>query len=104
MKKVTQKEAKVLIRHILTNHEDFKKAYFFSSSGNASSRRSYEKKNSYEYVFTFTKKGVKHTLELSSTVSCSCKNVYYKGFFKVDGKVVNITGVKKINLLLGGIN
>lgn len=101
MKTITQKEARRLIGHILTNHEDFKKAYFFISPGSASARRSYEKKNSYVYAFSFEKKGEKHTLELSSTVSCSCKNVYYSSSFIIDGKSVDVRGVKKINNLLG---
>lgn len=104
MKTITQKEAKRLIGHILGNHEEFKGAYFFHSPGNASSRRSYEKKNSYSYTFSFEKRGEEHTLELSSTVSCSCKNVYYSSLFVVDGKTVNIRGVKKINLLLTSKN
>lgn len=76
----------------IEHHEKFRNAYSWSPPANAAGRRSYEQKNS--FVVSFTHDGNSYCY--TSDVSCSCRNVYYRGHFSVNGKVGNVSIFKKL--------
>lgn len=80
------------IHSAINHHESFRNAYFWNPPANAAGRRSYERKNSFSVKF-------KHNgdvYEYTSSVSCSCKNVYYRGTFSVNGKTQTVRAFKKL--------
>jgi len=80
------------VQSAIDHHERFKNAYFWSPPANAAGRRSYESKNSFSVKF-------KHNgdvYEYDSSVSCSCKNVYYRGTFTVNGKRKTVRAFKNL--------
>ena len=79
------------IEAIVREADAMKRAYFFSSPGNASARRSYEKKHTHPLV-SWTDNG--HTYTAEFTVSCSCKNVYATGTYTKDGKKTTLTAIR----------
>jgi len=93
-----------VVDNILQLHEDMKKSYFFKSCGNATSRRRFEKLNSFSFVGDING----HHLESNQDTVCSCKNVYYTSEFRIDGKKCNIRGIKKLykelNLLINEVS
>ena len=81
------------ILDIIEQHEKFKNSYFWNPPSSASSRRSYEEKNSRNDI-AFDHDG-KH-FEISQSVSCSCKNVYYRFSVHVDGMKKTIRALKSL--------
>lgn len=78
---------------IIATAEKFKNAYFFSSPKNAAGRRLYEKLYSIpetEFVYG----GDKYTVEYE--VSCTCNNVYAKGYYTRNGEKITLRAIKKI--------
>ena len=65
---ITRKELTECIEHFTR----FANTYFWRSPGNASSRRSEERRNSKSWSFTVDGKPVTASVE----ISCSCKNYY----------------------------
>lgn len=86
MKELTKKEIDVVIQQ----HEYMKNVYFWKSPGKASLRRAYEKQHSIKVDGLYDGKEI----SLECRVECSCKNIYYKGFFYIDGKKCTIRKVK----------
>lgn len=78
---------------IIATAEKFRNSYFFSSPSSAIGRRSYEKFYSVPET-TFEYNGDKYTVEYS--VTCSCNNVYAKGYYTKNGKNVTLRTIKKI--------
>lgn len=78
---------------IIATAEKFKNAYFFSSPKNAVGRRSYEKLYSIpETAFEYD--GDKYIVKYN--VTCSCNNVYAKGYYTRNGEKVTLRAIKKI--------
>ena len=78
---------------IIATAEKFKNAYFFNSPKNASGRRSYEKLYSIpETAFEYN--GDTYTVEYN--VTCSCSNVYARGYYTRNGEKVTLCAIKKI--------
>lgn len=78
---------------IIATAEKFKNVYFFSSPKNAAGRRSYEKFYSIPKT-TFEYNGDTYTVEYSLT--CSCNNVYAKGYYTRNGEKITLRTIKKI--------
>lgn len=80
----------------ITNlHDSMKNSYFFYSSNNAASRRSYETMNSRTTEFIFDEK----RYIVKQVTKCSCKNVYYKLSIDTDKETdsnLNIGFINKI--------
>lgn len=72
--------------------EKMSNAYFFKSPGNAGGRRSYEKYYSRPAV-EWREGG--HSYSAAFDVSCSCKNVYARGYYYKDGAKTTLTAIKK---------
>jgi len=90
MKKVlntVSAQTKSAIRSYIDFCEKFKNAYFFTPPSNASSRRSYENKNSFSY------KG--DGIELDFDISCSARNVYVKKHVYINGDKKTAAALKK---------
>lgn len=94
---VSRKSAslKSTIQNTIENHDKYKKSYFWSPGGNASSRRRneerFEKSNpSYKVQ---TKKGI---IEVRPDYSESCRNCYYKLSITLDGNSKNVRLLKNI--------
>lgn len=83
---------KTEVEGIISLHEKMRNSYFWSPPCVASSRRSYEKKNSLHVVGDYNG----HEIDLECSTECSCKNIYYKGTFIIDGVKKNIRGVKAL--------
>ena len=66
----------------IAHHERFGNSYFWTPPSNATSRRLMESRETFGIGFVAS--GTAYRFE--STVSCSCKNVYYTGRFYVDGE------------------
>ena len=66
----------------IAHHERFGNSYFWTPPSNASTRRIMESRES--IAVDFVASGTAYRFE--STVSCSCKNVYYTGRFYVGGE------------------
>ena len=67
----------------LTHHERYTRdSYFWASPSNASGRRWVGKRDSFSVQFRYEGRDYKY----ESAVHCSCRNVYYKGHFFVDGQ------------------
>ena len=80
------------VERALEQHGDFAGAYFWRSPGPASARRSMEKQNN--WAVGFRHEGVRYSY--SSSVRCSVKNVYYDGYFEVDGERTNVRSFKRL--------
>ena len=81
------------IDEIIKQHEKFRNSYFWSPPSSSSARRSYEKRYSRDDV-VFDHDG-KH-YEISQTVSCSCRDIYYRFSVHVDGIKKTIRALKKL--------
>lgn len=80
-------KAKEAIQIYLRLNEKFRNSYFWSSPSGASSRRSYEQKNSFEYE--------DEKFSLSFQVSCSCRNIYVSRNVMIDGVKKTAAALKK---------
>ena len=79
------------IRKVIESAEEMKNAYFFTPPGNASGRRSYEKKHSAPRVDWIDGKD-EYSAEFS--VSCSCSYVYASGIYTRNGKKTTLTAIR----------
>jgi hypothetical protein len=86
------KGQRVKVERALEQHRSFANAWFQTPPGNASGRRSMEKKNN--WAVGFTHQGIRYSY--SSAVRCSAANVYYKGYFQADGEWVTVRRFKKL--------
>ena len=86
------KGQRVKVERALKQHRSFADAWFRTPPGNASGRRSMERKNN--WAVGFVHEGVRYSY--SSSVRCSVKNVYYRGHFEVDGERVTVRRFKKL--------
>ena len=86
------KGQRVKVEKALEQHGSFSGSYFWTPPGNASGRRSMERKNNWSVGFRH--EGVRYSY--SSAVRCSVKNVYYKGHFTADGNRVTVRRFKKL--------
>ena len=84
------KEMKNRLTEIVERHEKLKNSYFWSPNGNANGRRNAEKRNNDYY------ENNRYGISAKNSYSESCKNVYYKGIFVVDGKYTTVTKIKNI--------
>jgi hypothetical protein len=80
------------IADVVAVAEKMSNAYFFRSPGNAGGRRSYEKYYSRPAV-EWREGG--HSYSAAFDVSCSCKNVYARGYYYRDGVKTTLTAIKK---------
>jgi hypothetical protein len=76
-------------RATIANADKYKGCYFWTRTGNASSRRREEFDDSAD----FTAAGKKY--EVRQVLSISCKNYYFSTTVMVDGNKSNITALKK---------
>ena len=76
----------------LEQHQSFSNAWFWTPPGNASGRRSMERKNNWSVGFTH--EGVRY--EYHSVMQCSAANVYYKGRFTTNGKKATVRAFRKL--------
>ena len=79
------------IAEIIDDADKHRSCYFWSSVGNASARRSYERKHSHDTV-EWTENG--HTYTAAYDVRCSCKNVYARGTYTKDGKPTTLLAIR----------
>lgn len=79
------------IENIIEESDAQKYAYFKTPPSSASSRRMYERQHSHDKV-EWIEGGHTYTAEYS--VSCSCKNVYAKGYYSKDGLKTTLTAIK----------
>ena len=86
------KGQRVKVEQALEQHRTFSNAWFFKPLGNASGRRSMERKNNWSVGFRH--EGVRY--DYTSAVRCSAKNVYYRGYFQADGERVTVRRFKKL--------
>ena len=76
------------LKNIISDHDKYQKCYFWSQTGNASSRRRQEFTTEISFFFD----GVK--FEVNQSLSISCKNFYYSCDIRKDGKKSNIKAIK----------
>lgn len=86
----TGKKIITKLNEMMSDHEKYKKSYFWTPSGNATSRRNQEFEN--EIIFTLN--GTKY--EWQQDLKLSCKNVYWVSVIYKNDKKSNITTIKKI--------
>ena len=88
------------IKNLIGTVEKFRNSYFWSSKGNAASRRWYEKQNSIP-EFSWTESEDSYTAEF--TVTCSCRNVYASGYYTKNGEKTTLLAVKNSLKRLEGV-
>ena len=84
-----------MIENTIETNDQYSGCYFWTQTGNASSRRSREKrfsKDNPEYKIV-TKKG---TIEVWPSLEISCKNFYYKLEILFNGNKSNISRLKNL--------
>lgn len=81
------------LKAILMAAEKFKGAYFFTPPQTAAGRRNYEEYNSVSEIRFFYNG---EEITAAYDVECSCKNVYAKGNYAVNGKKTTLTKIKDI--------
>ena len=74
------------VERALEQHLSFGGAYFWTPPSNASGRRSMERRNNWSVGFTH--EGVRYSY--ASTLQCSARNVYYRGYFRAGGERVTV--------------
>lgn len=75
------------VRTDIDHHSAFAKSYPWEPPGHASNRRLMEDQESFLTKVKFN--GLEYSYE--SSVNCSCRHVYYKGTFAVNGDKKNVT-------------
>ena len=80
------------VQRALANHERYHNSYFWQPPGSASGRRAQEKRDS--WTVRFRRQGVHY--EYQSRVSCSARNVYYRGRFFVNGEQKTVRAFKAL--------
>ncbi|MHA2039774.1 MAG: hypothetical protein ACW98X_25440 [Promethearchaeota archaeon] len=86
------KEVKENLRFVIDLHSKMKNSFVENSPSKASSRRSYERQNSYSYVFQIGDV----IIDTLCTTRCSAANIYYKGVFYIDDQKVTVAKLKSI--------
>ena len=84
-------EVKNRLAEIVDRHEKLSGSYFWRPNGSASSRRWAEKKNNDKFETNLF-----GGIVAENDYRESCKNVYYRGHFVVDGKKTTVTKIKNI--------
>jgi hypothetical protein len=87
-------QAKSAIQNAIEQHDKYKRAYFWSSGGNASTRRRNESSFSRNHP-AFSLIDGETTIEVLPYYSESCKNCYYSMSIKVNGSAKDIRTLKK---------
>lgn len=82
------RELKQNLANAIYLHEKMKNSYFWNPPGIASQRRSYENQHSFKFEYP--------GLKVDCDTECSCKNIYYKGFFEFEGKKTTLTKIKNL--------
>ena len=72
----------------IDHHKKHANSYFWTPPMNASGRRAEEKRKSFEISIG--------NYSYESDVRCSCKNYYYTGTFKENGKTKNLRCFRKL--------
>jgi hypothetical protein len=97
--KATAKDLKEILRmkkqdidFCISFHDKHKNSYFWSPPSNAYGRRSEEQKKN--FVKTIGK------YQYQSSVSCSCKNYYYNGYFYEGSQRKDLRCFKKIQKMI----
>jgi len=90
MKKLSLKKIKSICNEIIDCAEKHKNCFFWTSPCNASSRRSKEFENIYDFEF----EGKEYRVE--QTLSMTCKNVYFINVVYRDGKKTTMTVIKNV--------
>lgn len=96
---ILSEDQRKIILEIIELHEKMRGSYFWSPPQHAHERRYYEKKNSAEINFV-TEDGT--SIELTCETKCSCRNIYYKGHFFINGQRVTIKKIKSLLNNCGG--
>jgi len=86
----TGEKIKTAINEVLKNSEKYKKCYFWSNTGSASSRRREE----FDNRLIFTLKGRKY--KVFQSLDISCKNFYFATSVEIDGNRSNIRALKSL--------
>ena len=84
------KQIKNRLAEIVDRHERLSKAYFWTPAKDSASRRDAEKRNNDKFVAPL------FNISAENNYRESCKNVYYHGYFYVDGKKTTVTKIKNI--------
>ena len=84
------KEMKNRLKQIVERHEKLQNSYFWSPNKTANGRRNAEKRNNDFY------ENNRYGISAKNSYSESCKNVYYKGIFVVEGKKTTVKKIKDI--------
>jgi len=85
------KQIKDRLAEIVERHEKLSKSFFWSPSGNASGRRSAEKRNNDKFETNLF-----GGISAENNYRESCKNIYYHGYFYVNGKKTTVAKIKNI--------
>lgn len=80
------------IQSIIWLHEKMRNSFFWNPPGSASGRRNYEQQNSFAVEGLF----MRCPVSLKCKTDCSCKHIYYHGYFEIGNKKVTIAQVKKL--------
>lgn len=86
------KSQRVKVERALVQHESFRTAYFWTPQGNRSQRDRWTDKNNWSVAFRH--EGVRYAYR--SSMHCSAKIVYYKGYFTTDGDRVTVRAFKRL--------
>ena len=84
-------ETVAALARLMETAEKMRNAYFFHAPGNASARRSYEKRNSVP-VIRWTEGG--HAYTAAYNVRCTCSSVYASGEYTKDGQKTTLTAIR----------
>ena len=84
------KQIKKRLAEIVNRHEKLSKSYFWTPNCNASGRRSAEKRNNDKFETSLL------NISAENSYRESCHNIYYHGYFYVDGKKTTVTKIKNI--------
>ena len=88
---VSKVELIAAIKKVVSEADYMRNSYFFIPSGNAASRRSYEKWHSVPEI-TWAEGNNTYTAEF--VTKCSCKNVYASGIYTKNGNKTTLTTIK----------
>ena len=80
------------IETIIARHERFSSSYFWAPPGNASGRRQMEAQNSASLVVDLAG----DHYEISQSVSCSCRNVYYRLSVSRNGQKKDVRALRAL--------
>ena len=76
----------------IEQHESLSNSWFWTPRGNRKQRDRWEDQNNWSVGFTH--EGVRYAY--SSTLRCSAKAVYYRGYFEVDGERRTVRAFKQL--------